>query len=275
MAGLFVTSRSQRRHGVFALNVKGTPVFTPRGTGVAALVGNFPWGPSQELVTPAGLKERWDMFCPPGMDHLSTGYMAANRKAWPTLKIVRACSATAATATCALVDGSGTIVTVNAKYPGAAINTVGTCVVSDATDGNANHFNLLVGVTGDSGSTYDEFVNIDATGTEVSASGVDNALLVGSFTLTTAGRPLNATYTFSGGTSPALIASDYVGTAGTGDRCLSLLEGDPSIKSFFADDCGDSIRAAVNAGIGGHPAGGDSADHYIVHGDPVDYQCRR
>ena len=262
MSGLFATSKVQRRHGAYCLNVRGTPVFTPKGTGVAAIVAQFPWGPSEQLISPAGTKDRLDMFCPAGMDHLSTGYLAISNKAWPTLKVVRACASTAATATCLLVDGATTIVTVAAKYPGSAINTVGTCVVSDASDGNVNHFNLLVSVTGDSGSTTDVFKNLDATASTMTVSELGQALLVGGFTVTNTGRPDNGTYTFSGGTSPAVASADYVGTAGTGNRGLALLENDKTINHVFVDDCGNSLRSAVNAGVQAHA---------ILMGDRIGY----
>jgi phage tail sheath protein FI len=125
--------------------------------------------------------------------------------------------------------------------------------VSDASDGVAGHFNLTVSVTSASGTTSDVFKNLNYSGVGTnSVPDFSDKLLVGSITFGSAGRPDNATLTCASGADGTVEAADYVGTAGTGNIGIALLEGDKSIRHVFADDPGNSFRATVNAGLKAH-----------------------
>lgn len=255
--GLFVTSTtSATRTGVYAM--KRTPQSTLRatGTGVVAIVGQFPWGPLQQLYQPASIAEAKQLFAPLGMSRTGYAYLSLLAKAFPSLRIVRVLGSTAAAATCALtVSGPTTKVTLAAKYKGAGANSF-TATVSDASDGDANHFDLAVTVTSTAGSTTDVIKNLNYSGTGAdltfTQADLDKLQLIAQPTKTAAGRPDNGTYSFSGGTDGSVASTDYVGTAGSPDKGISLLEGDKAVRHFCVDYPGSSLLNAVNAGIVAH-----------------------
>lgn len=257
---LFTTSTSSvTRHGAVAILRNPPTVLRAVGTGISALVGKFPWGPFGSIVEPDSPKAFFNTFAPPGFDRLRSGYLSFIAKSWPAgFRIVRILGSTEATATATLTAaGPTTILTVPGKYPGADGNSL-VATVSDASDANALHFNLTVTMTGASGTTTDTIVNLNYSGTGadslLSQDNLNQLLLIGQPVKVAAGRPVNGAYTFTGGLDGTIDAAAYVGTAGSGDKGIALLENDDGIDQFCIDDCGDSIRAAVNAGISAHAA---------------------
>lgn len=262
---VWITSyAAARRHGVYAISRTPPKMLRPAGTGVVAMVGQFPWGPDTASTTPTGTKQMIDMFAPPGMSHTATGYLALLGKAYPTLRIVRPVGGAAAAAVAALTSaGPITQINVTMKYKGAAGNSI-TCTVADASDGIGTHCNVTVSVTGASGTTSELYANVDNTAVTFVAPTVTSSLLVASFARNGANvlRPANGTYTAATGSDGAITATEYVGTPGAGNLGLALLEGDKSIRHVFVDDCGTGIRAAVNAGV---------VAHAILCGDRIGY----
>jgi hypothetical protein len=241
------------------------------GSGVVAMVGQFPWGPPQQLITPAGTKELIDMFAPRGMDHLCPGYLALLSKGFPSLRLVRALAQDSVAATCSITWGIDPLpkLVITAKYPGSAGNSL-VATVSAASNGNPMCFNLTVSVSGASGNTSDVFRNLSTNtfGTTNMASMLDGCLLVGNIYLRSSLTPPEEGVTsFSGGSEDPLSAADYVGTPSTGDRGLAILEADKSIRMVFVDDCGSTLRPVVNAGVRAHvELMGDRLG--FIHGDP-------
>jgi len=251
---LIVTSTTSAiGHGVFGIERQPPAVIRPVGASVAAIVDQFPWGPDTEVYTVLDPNDFASRFAPAGMSRTGGGYMAISGKAFPLLKVKRVLG-TAAVAASAEINKTGPtlLFTVNLKYKGTAGNSV-VVTTSAATDGDANHFNLLVSVTGASGTTQDKFenVNLSAVGT-VSTFTTTNCYLVGSITIATTGVPILGSTTCSSGADGTIDAAAYVGTQGAGDVGLSLLETDKSIDFAFTGDPGDSLRAAVNAGLAAH-----------------------
>ncbi len=257
MGTVWVTSKSTaRRHGVYA--IEGTPPPTIRaiGTGVACIVEQFPWGPVQALTAPAGPKELRDMICPAGMDQTHQGYLATIRKGFPTLKFLRVLGSTAVTAAATInKTGPTALFVVHLKYGGTAGNSA-TVTVSAASDGDANHFDLAVTVTGASGTTTDTIANYNLSGTGsdtvLTVTQLAQLKLVGSITKSSAGVPILGTTSCSAGTNGTIAAADYVGTIGTGDKGLTKLEGDGSIRHVFVGNPGNTIRPDANAGLQAH-----------------------
>lgn len=250
---LFISSKSVgKRHAVYA--IESTPPATVRATGTAqcAIIAQFPWGPDQSATTPTDMKNLITMIAPAGMSRTGSGYLSVIRKGWPTpLKFVRVTHSDAAKAHAHMPNAVPTdIIDVVAKYVGAAGNAI-TATVSNASDGNAQHFNLTVSVTSTTGTTTDLFQNLDFTGTQPVID-FTKTLLTGAITLLAAGRPVNGTVTLATGSDGTLVSSDYVGTQGTADKGVALLERDLTIDHLFADDPGNSFRSAVNAGLQAH-----------------------
>jgi phage tail sheath protein FI len=240
-------------HGVFAMEATSPVAVTPIGTGTVGLVGTFPWGPDDTVIEPTDTADRIMTIAPLGMDRTGSGYMAALGKAWPDLRLARALGSAAAKASAALPNSTpATSVTVQMKFKGVAGNSI-VATVKTATDGDANHFDLDVSVTNADGSTIESWQNLNYSGTGAdSAPNVSQSRLVGAITKTLAGRPVNGSYTATGGTDGTINAASYLGTPGTGDKGLALFEGTPDIDVVFPDDCGNTLRAAVNAGVVAH-----------------------
>lgn len=227
-------------------------VIRAQGAGVVAMVEQFPWGPAQTLTEVADIKTFIDTFAPPGMSHTGAGYLSVIAKSWPVLKIVNVKGDDAVKASIAIDDGSDDIITVEAKYPGTAGNSI-VATVSDASDGDANHFDLEVTVTSSTGTTTDRFQNLNYSGTGAdSEPSFTGTFLVGAIIKEDAGRPSNGDYTLAGGTDGTISSATYVGTQGDADEGVALCEADKTIDLVVTGDPGESFRAAVNAGLVAH-----------------------
>lgn len=252
--GLVITSKlSAIRHGAYIIERTPPATVNPTGTGVAAIVAQFPWGPSQTLITPSSVAERIAQFAPPGMDHTGSGYLCMTQKAFPILKVLRVTNSGAAAATATVSKtGPTSMLTLTLNSVGTAGNSV-TWQTLAASDGDANHFNLVVSVTGASGTTQDLIQNLNYSGTGAdSTPNLSSCRLLGSITKVASGVPILTTGTFAGGSDGTITSADYVGTQGAGDKGFAKLEGDQTIRHFFTDDPGSSLRAAVNAGGKAH-----------------------
>lgn len=254
---LYVTSMSQvTRHGVFPIERIPPTSITPIGTGAACILGQFPWGPSQTVYQSTSVADFRNTFAPVGMTRTGSAYLMTLSAAFPTLYGLRTMGATAAAATAALANAvPTTICTVALKYPGTGGNSV-VCTVSAADDGDSNHFNLTVSVTSAGGTTADVYKNVNFSGTGADSTFPDiaNCLLIGSITKNAAGRPSNGSTTCSSGTNGTIDGTTYVGTQGSGDKGYAKLETNLNLRHVFHDDCGNSIRATVNAGAKAHAA---------------------
>lgn len=257
---LFVSSKSSvTRHGVFAIEVTPASVIQAQGTGVSAIVGQFPWGPKDEIYSPSNIADAKMVFAPPGMTRTGSAYLSLIGKAWPDLRLVRVLGSASVKASSTLASSTPTnIATVTAKYDGPEGNSI-VLTVADASDGDANHYNLTATVTGTSGTTEDliENWNDSATGTQsdfedLTQAQKDALRLIGDIAHLANGRPANGTYTMTSGATGTVNAARYTGTAGIGDLGIALLEGDATVNQICVDDPGNTDRAAVNAGLMAH-----------------------
>lgn len=265
---LFVSSVSEvKRHSVFALERKPPTTLKAQGTSCVAIVGQFPWGPVQQVYVPSNPGDALNAFAPPGFDRTGPGYLALTGKAYPTLRVVGVKGVGAVKAHCNLASAVPTTIAVlTAKYAGIAGNQI-VAEVTDADDADDDHFNLSVTITGASGTTSETVKNINFSGTGPDSTfNLSKSKLIGSITKSAAGRPENGVVPLTGGTSPAVVSSDYVGTAGTGDKGIALLEGFKEVRHVAVDDCGSSLRAAVNtAGVAHAEQMGDRL--FYMNGD--------
>ena len=153
-------------------------------------------------------------------------------------------------AVCYLTDSSGVAVAyIYALYAGTLPNSALTAQVAAASDGNANHFDLILTLqNATTGSSSERFPNLDTRTSTQILPNVTTSRLIAAFTAigTVTTRPQNGTYSFAGGSDgSAVAASDY----NTGFTQLGLRA---DIAVVCTDDCGDSIRTAVNADLQAH-----------------------
>lgn len=252
---LFVTSTSQAtRHAVYAIERNPPLTIQAAGATVAAIVEQFPWGPDG-LYTIQGIRDFIDTYAPAGASRTGPGYMSVIGKAWPVLKVCRVLGTGAAAASVTLTTGGGSptnLLTLNLKYKGSLGNSV-TAQVTSATDGDSNHFNLLVTLTTATGTTTDKFENLNYSGTGAdSTPSFTNTKLLGGITKIAAGIPASSTTSFTGGADGTVTSASYVGTQGAADHGISLFESDKNVDLIMTGDPGNSLRAAVNAGLAAH-----------------------
>lgn len=255
MGSVWISSpAAARRHGAYAYQRVAPGTVKAVGTSVAAVVGQFPWGPDHQVVTPADTKTFLQTFAPAGMSRVGSGYLACLGKAFPTLKVVRVTASSGAVAAHAhCVESATQVCTITLNSVGTAGNDV-KWTVSNASDGNADHFNLDVYVTGATGTTTDSFRNVNLHTAPYTTVDCTGKILVASVVKDADGRPDNASaQSFSEGADGSVAAADYVGTAGSGDKGLAVLEGDSSVRHVFDDHAFTATgTATVNAGLKAH-----------------------
>lgn len=246
-----VSSTSPGSPGVFALEIPTPTQIDEVSSGYIGLVGQFAWGPVQQVVTPLGTPDFLKTFEPAGSPRTSTGYLAMKGRRGFTCKVIRVLPSDAVAATATMTGTLGNTVA-TAKWKGTFGNSF-TLKQEAATSGTSTKRKYTVTVTnatsGSSIEIYDEVplptgvqVTVDVSGSNLLAS------LILESTMTA--FPSNATVTFgSGSNGSALASSDYVGTAGGNDKGVALFEADTDIRVLCHDDCGNSIRAAVNLGF--------------------------
>lgn len=173
-------------------------------------------------------------------------WKALSNKPFGTLWVTRAAAAAAATADRTFSDAVPTaIIKVSATSPGIWGNNV-TIDIQDATDANAQHFNMVVTYLGKS-TTYK---NLDMT------TGMDNSLAVlgtddgnvVSITKLADGRPANVAASALGagggtaGTEGSIADSDYTGTG----KALEILAATPNLGAIFvAEYMSSAIRSKM------------------------------
>jgi phage tail sheath protein FI len=258
------------RHGAYAIKATPDPFITATGTSVAAMVsGDLPWGPVG-VVREVDVNEFLQLYAPPGMDRSGHGVLAIEGKAWPSLRILRVVGSGAKEAEVTLQDaGKKDIVTVKARYPGDAGNSI-VVTVSDARDGDAHHWNLTVSVSGATGETKLVLQNRNCSGQgddRLNTPEIQQSVLVGEIKKLANGRPFNGTYVMVGGSSGVLAAGDLTGTAGATDKGIALLEGDPSIRHVFVSYPGQGLLDAVNLALIKHVKQTGDRTVYL-HGPP-------
>jgi phage tail sheath protein FI len=268
--------------GVFAQKVPAQAVITPANSAVAVGVAQFPWGPTGGVsgtvtgveVYPDTYQDLVQMYAPAGAPRSSSAYLSLIRNQWsPTLGIVRVVGPTATNAACTISSVTPTqLFTVTAAYVGTLGNSI-VITIGPASDGNTNHFNLTATLSGASGTTTEVYPNLNVSGTGAdvlppSITGAGNNATIGQVGSTTAtsvliqkitklasGIPVQGSTTMSTGTNGTVAALEYIGTQGTGGSWgFALLEGDTLCDYIWTDDPGNSIRAAVNAGLLAHVA---------------------
>lgn len=247
------SSTSVNRHGAFAIEQNPPAAITPIGTGVACLTAQFPWGRTKVIVEPPTDADLRNEIAPPGFDRTGSGYLSIIQKAFPTLKFVRVEGTGAVKAKATLIEtGPTSIVDVEGKFVGAGGNSI-IATVKLASDGDPNHFDLDVSITGASGTTTDSFQNLNYSGVGANSTpDFSNTLLVGAINFLAAGIPDVGASNFTGGVDGTVAAIDYTGTPTTADQGIAVMEGDKTIRHIFVDDPGNTLRAAVNAALQAH-----------------------
>lgn len=155
------------RYGINILEVEPVGVVEGVGSGVVAVVGEFPWGPVDEATAVSGAS-LLEQFCPPEFkvtDNYPAMKAFLNKRFPSVVRIVRVDAASLASATATFDDGADNVLDVTAKYPGVAGNLI-SVEVADNADTSA-HSDVTVRIRPDGLTspasyevTYEEVVTI-------------------------------------------------------------------------------------------------------------------
>ena len=246
--------------GTFTLIETPPPSVVAIGTTKAVLISSsLPWGPDNvetDFTDPATFRQT---FAPPGFSRTGSSYLTMTRFPWVNAAIIRVVDLDALASSLQLQDSvPANAALVNAKYKGATGNSIQGQVFT-ASDAVGTHRKLVFTVTDattglSTSETYDNFDFSKAIGDPYYTTSFKDSLLIASITRQAGSTPVVSGPTnFSGGNDgDALDASDYLGTPGSADRGVALLENDPDVDVFFTDIVPSGIRAAVNAGLEAH-----------------------
>lgn len=152
---------------------------------------------------------------------------------------------------CNILDASGTaVLRLTGKYDGTLLNSSAraSVVIAAATDAVANHYKMTVTLTDSvTGTTTEVYDNLQTQATAIMPSLTSSILLASAALIETpTTRPLNGTYFFyNGSNGAACTAADY-------NNGFSNLATTNLVRFVGVDDCGDSIRGAVNVDLQAH-----------------------
>lgn len=244
--GLFVDSLELvRAPGAYAVELAPPVVIEGQVLGYIGYVFQGEWGPVGVVTEPSGTAEFMQSYFPKGSPHTSTGYYALMRRKRMPLRPVRIAPGAVAAVTTAAA-GTGTY-TATARYVGTLGNSI-SIVWRAATDGDAAHRDLDVTLTNALTGTTTERIRNIVLNVDLDLTTTSN--LLASLTFATGSAlPAAATAAVLGattaGTNGTTTAADYA--AG-----LALLALCNDIFVVCTDDCGDSLRDAVNDALVAH-----------------------
>lgn len=253
---LFISDRSQASYaGVFAIETPPPPVVAGAASGYIGLVGQFAWGPDNVIVQPTSGADFWNMYEPPGSPRSSTGCRALLAAKQFTGRIVRVLHSDAVAASDSLACTGGAAVS-TAKYKGTLGNSISRQIRA-AASGDATKRDFVFTLTDPySGSTVETFYDVPLpTGGVAVSVDCSASLLLASLVIagTVTAWPANGTTNLaSGSNGTAATATDYTGTQGSADKGVALFETQTDVRVVCHDDCGDSIRDAVNVAFIAH-----------------------
>lgn len=266
MPSTFISSPAEARYpGAFALETAPPRQIAGVSSGYIGLVGQFDWGPSQQVVTVESPAHFLNTFAPAGSSRASTGYWALMKRKKLVLKIVRVLSSDAVPASKTDAGTGGNLVS-TAKYPGTMGNSI-TRTIAAATDGDTAKRDLTYTLTNAvTGTTVEVYRNVSLNvSPDVSQSKLLASIAFSGGTMTV--WPANGTANLaSGSNGSAIVATDYTGTLGSADKGVALFEAHSDVRVVCHDDCGAGIRATVNTGFIAHAA--DRGDRLaLLEGD--------
>lgn len=200
--------------GLYILEVTPPSAIGGVSLNTVCYVGETVKGPVGEAVEISSAQRFLDVFggrdLGAGGPVLNKVWLSTTGKKLGAFKVVRVVGSGAGTATGQDTDG---YLQCDATSPGVWANG-GDLVISNATDGDADHFNATFtdAVTGRAW----KYQNLDISGSNdnlAATVGDDEANPI-ALTKLDSGRPVNQTITLAGGTSPSVVDSDYTTTNG-------------------------------------------------------------
>jgi len=213
---------------------------------VAGIVGDFPWGPINEIQRITTAAELFAAFCPTpfGAADTYTALKAFLSKSFPGgLRVVRIAATDQAAATSgAITAGTGSL-TITAKYKGALGNSI-SYQFTAATGGDSAKRDMVITIGTAYSVRYKDLTTttvllVDDPYVDVTASSPSAMPTAGSATALASGADGTA------------AASDYVGSSVSlvGIRLFYAETDDADVDILFVAECPSALCATVNTGL--------------------------
>lgn len=234
--------------GVYAVEVQPPILIEGIPNGKMGYVGQFNWGPVNAVYEPLDTADFLMTYAPPGSSRTSSGYQGLMKHKGLSLAVVRVLKGSPVKASVS-VAGTGGNVAATAKYEGTAGNAL-YLVIESSSDGVSGSKKFSATWTDSVTGTYSEVIadNVAApNGTPVTFD-VSSSRLLSAFSIDTAtsALPANSSNVFSSGANGTTIThTEY----SAGMDALDVLD---DVAVLLTDDCGDSIRTAVNGDVYTH-----------------------
>lgn len=245
-----ITSESLAKYGVNILEIdppRGVP--TP-GNRIVAVVGDFPWGPTDTVTQITSSAELFSTFCPLPFDSLDSypALKAFIGKRFPsTVKVVRIDATDAVVATKTFEDASSNdSLIVTAKYQGALGNSITVTITANADTATNRDVTIKIGDKYE--VTYENAVTASPLAVDAT---IDDPYVTLALDGSASAVPDAATATaLASGADGTAVAGDYLGTTAEG---LKLFEAaDEAYAVIFFAEPPTGLRDALNAGLKTH-----------------------
>jgi len=247
-----ITSEAGIGYGVNVWELVPPGQIRPGGTVVVAVIGDFPWGPTNTLTEVNTVGEFLNTFCPPAFNAAGT-YSAMDallNKSFPAGMLVgRIVPSSVAQATAAKTyqdNDPANSVTVTAKYPGALGNSISIAWTENADDATARDATVTIGTL--YSATYTAVATMSGGSLVVTDPGDPYVI----FTKHASGDEVPAVAAASaltGGADGTAVAGDYVGSSSSnvGIRLLYAEAWSPDVT--FVAACPSGLIDTVNTGL--------------------------
>lgn len=252
--------------GVGAVDVQAPVVIAGVPNGKIAIAAQFEWGPINVVYQPVDTSDFLNTYAPPGSARQSSGYRALMRRKGLALAVCRALHSDAVKASVSLA-ATGGAVAATGKYEGTAGNNL-QLLMEASSDGVAANRKFTVYWTDPVTGTYKEVIadNVAPPNSVPITIDVTQSKLLSAFSVATAitafpAAPSTTAFT-SGANGTAIAAIDYT----NGFDALDLIDG---ISVMLADDCGSSLRNAVNSSLLTHGTAAAGRYEVFLQGDPA------
>jgi hypothetical protein len=251
MGTLFVDSLDdQRAPGVVAAEIAPPRVIEGITLGYFGYPFQAGWGPPNVVTEPVNTQEFLDTYFIAGSPRDSSGYRGIMRRRKLALRPIRVVNMTGAAASAVTATAGSGDYTATALYVGTDGDRI-TLVWKAATDGVTAHRDLVVTMlNATTGLQTQERIRNIAFGTDLNPpmNGASASKLLASLTFDGADAlpAVDTTASLTGGSNGGSVAASHYTTA------LGLLAARSDILVVAADDCGNTIRADVNAALVAH-----------------------
>lgn len=249
-----IASAPQAGYGINILETTPPGNISGVKSNVCGIVGDFPWGPTNEITRITSSAELFSTFCPDvfGKTDQYAAMKAFLGKSFPGgIRVARIAAGSQATAAHTFVDAAGSpanSVVATAAYPGLLGNSIQVAWSVNADDSTARDATVTIGTS--YSVKYKKVATIVSSALVVTDPGDPYVSFAKAGSATLVPAVISAT-ALSGGSDGTAVALDYVGSssAAKGIRLFYAETDAASVGVLFVAECPSALCDAVNTGL--------------------------